>query len=455
MRVPYILLGLRLVRPLGLFSLVYAGVALAGYWLGIEALYRPLPNGPATHPLTAVCICLLGAGLQGWRPRRTAAWPLAAYLMVLIIGLSRLFEVATGATFLMSITPSQAVVEAAHAAGKSLAMGTNTASLCSLIALALILNQRHRTRAAQLLGFLALTIPLVSLTGYAYGLDHFYGQMALSTVIAGMPLALATLLTSSHRDILRAVLSPWLGGRIARLQILFAYLVPFLIGFGLLANTSDNANELFGLFLILVCSFTTCLVAVSAVIQEQVDRRRRSAERRLLLAASRDPLTNLANRRLLLEQARLEWERSLREDTALSVLMVDIDHFKQLNDSYGHAAGDQVLQGVAERLVETLRSQDLVARFGGEEFVILLPNTNLAGARQLAEKLRLRFDQLPIQTLPGLSLNVTVSIGCAERRTCRSFLALLDQADSALYQAKNAGRNQVHTAAPVLVCVPA
>jgi diguanylate cyclase (GGDEF)-like protein len=238
---------------------------------------------------------------------------------------------------------------------------------------------------------------------------------------------------------LRSILSPWVGGRIARVQILLGYIVPFLIGYCLILTIANNPTQQFGLFCVLISAFISMLVAFTAVIQEDVDRSRRSAERRLIQVATLDPLTNLPNRRRFFDHGQWLLERVRRTGEHLSVLMLDIDFFKRVNDEYGHPTGDLVLQQVAAVGRQTLRRQDFMARLGGEEFVILLPGSTLAGAMLLGEKLRAQIEASRFSD----GIRVTVSLGAVEYAGDESLRDLVARADVALYQAKRQGRNQV------------
>ncbi|MRR51720.1 MAG: GGDEF domain-containing protein [Rhodocyclaceae bacterium] len=444
MRFPHIRWALSLVPPLGLTSALFASLILAGYIADVEALYRPLSGGPATHPLTAVSLASLGIGLTFWRLRQPSVAALALAHGALAIAVLRLAELALDVDLLGVVTPFQTTL----AAGKPIRMGVNTALMTATLAAALIADIRHRLLAAQALAFVALGFPLVSITGYAYGVDKFHGQMALTTVVAALPVGFGVLFASSNRGILRSILSPWVGGRIARVQIVLGYLVPFVIGYLLILVATNNPRELFGLFVVMVSAFISGLVAFSAVMQERIDQIRRGAERRLRFAANRDPLTQLPNRRMLLDHAERELERAQRNGTPLSILMLDIDHFKQINDRFGHTVGDQVLQRIAELMRSVLRKQDLPARFGGEEFVVLLPDTDPDGAARLAEKLRQRIavESFPLLEGNPASLSISVSIGCADHAQGAKFHQALDRADAALYRAKAAGRNRVEMA---------
>ena len=171
---------------------------------------------------------------------------------------------------------------------------------------------------------------------------------------------------------------------------------------------------------------------------------------RLKYLSLTDPLTRVSNRRHFEQRLREEIVRSQRQSYPLACLYIDIDHFKRINDSLGHQEGDAVLCGVATRIKSELRLSDAIARFGGEEFVVLLINTHSAGAQQVAERIRTRIMGQPFQVRNGRDYNVTVSIGAAEMKPSPASQTteaiakdLLARADSALYRAKNAGRNRV------------
>jgi diguanylate cyclase (GGDEF)-like protein len=164
---------------------------------------------------------------------------------------------------------------------------------------------------------------------------------------------------------------------------------------------------------------------------------------RLEQAAQNDALTGLCNRRELMDRLEPEVATARRYDTALSLIMLDIDHFKRVNDSYGHQAGDDVLQALAKIMHNCLRISDLPARYGGEEFVIVCPHTDSHGARQIAERLRCTVEQASLTTRRG-DIRLTISVGVAEFRAQDSVDELISLADQALYRAKQDGRNRVY-----------
>ena len=161
--------------------------------------------------------------------------------------------------------------------------------------------------------------------------------------------------------------------------------------------------------------------------------------------SSRDALTGLANRRQFELTITGEIDRVARAGESALVLMADIDHFKRVNDTYGHPTGDQVLKVVAAALQDCVRPMDTVARYGGEEFAIILPNCPTAFGLTVAERIRAKVERRPVNVAPGVDVNVTISIGGAfAPQWVRSSAALwVERADRQLYLAKTQGRNRV------------
>ena len=166
--------------------------------------------------------------------------------------------------------------------------------------------------------------------------------------------------------------------------------------------------------------------------------------------ATVDDLTKLLNRRQFLASLEAEYRRSVLSNANLSVLMIEADNFKQINDRFkqindrhGHAAGDTVLHALAERCCSVLRKSDVVGRVGGEEFAILLPETDVDGAVEVAERLRAAIAAVGIPREEGVPLRVTVSIGVSTLAGNANLVTLMSQADDALYDAKHRGRNRV------------
>lgn len=186
------------------------------------------------------------------------------------------------------------------------------------------------------------------------------------------------------------------------------------------------------------------LLALALSYQFRVGQEERQRAERL---ARLDPLTQLNNRRAFYDITAPVWNIALRHHGALSVILLDIDHFKQINDAHGHACGDHVLQVVARTLSHTVREQDIIARWGGEEFIVLLPETAIEAAAALAERLRNALATLRLQH-EGKPLSLTASFGTAQREGHHLSLdMLISAADTGLYHAKDSGRNTVATPA--------
>ena len=193
--------------------------------------------------------------------------------------------------------------------------------------------------------------------------------------------------------------------------------------------------------------FATAVVngALRAICRAREVENTIAANEALDALAHRDPLTDLLNRRALAVQLHNELERVRRYDAPLSVLMLDLDHFKTVNDTYGHLVGDSVLAELGRVLLRGTRSVDIVARYGGEEFVIALPETTYDGAMAYAERLRERIEAHAFRSASAQPVSLTASIGIATFPApgVDGFETLLASADAALYRAKQEGRNRV------------
>ena len=170
---------------------------------------------------------------------------------------------------------------------------------------------------------------------------------------------------------------------------------------------------------------------------------RKNAQEALLQLSITDPLTGIFNRRQLFVLGENAFEQAIRYEHPLSILMLDVDHFKQVNDTYGHQKGDEVLVSLANIVKEKTRKADIFGRYGGEEFMIIMPNTDQEGAFAAAEHLREEVEKISLETEKGEIL-VTVSVGICQIQPDHEVLEqVINGADQALYSAKQAGRNQV------------
>ncbi|SAK81619.1 diguanylate cyclase [Caballeronia pedi] len=217
---------------------------------------------------------------------------------------------------------------------------------------------------------------------------------------------------------------------------------------GLMCLLLDAVQMTLGDPTVLVLAVALGAVAVFAswffafVLREQVGK-----ETKLRRLSTTDPLTGLANRRSLELHLAQEWDSARRRGSPLSVLFIDIDHFKRVNDTLGHAAGDEVLIAVAHGVRRVARrSVDFVSRYGGEEFVVVLHKMNTEGATAIAEAIRTEVQGLQLQHITGEYQCITASIGVATCEPGEDFapVHLVEAADAQMYAAKKAGRNRVH-----------
>jgi two-component system cell cycle response regulator len=190
-----------------------------------------------------------------------------------------------------------------------------------------------------------------------------------------------------------------------------------------------------------------------ARVKTQIRRKKyqdvlRSSYEQTVSRSITDALTNLYNRHFMDIHLENLVQQSQRHGKPFSLMLIDVDHFKPINDTYGHDVGDQVLQRLSRVIVKSIRTADMAARFGGEEFVVLLPETDLLSATVVTDRICKTVEMTPFRVEhPIGNLNMTVSIGAAQLRKGETASQLLKRADEALYKAKSSGRNQVQLAA--------
>lgn len=169
----------------------------------------------------------------------------------------------------------------------------------------------------------------------------------------------------------------------------------------------------------------------------------KGTERKLIEMATHDFLTGLLNRREMFTRLSVEVSRVNRTNEPLSVIMLDIDYFKNVNDTYGHATGDMVLKEIARRLRGGMRDYDLISRYGGEEFLVMAPETTIQRAHELAERLRMLVSESPLGVEAASPITITISAGVTQLVDGENVEAMISRADTALYHAKERGRDRV------------
>jgi len=204
------------------------------------------------------------------------------------------------------------------------------------------------------------------------------------------------------------------------------------------ANLHEYRGRILEVSVSTICDDDGAVIGKSALIRDITAQKELEAELRML--SNTDGLTGLYNRRFLDEAVEKELRRSIRYGTVLSILMFDVDHFKKFNDTYGHDHGDRVLQCIALIMREVSRNVDYPCRYGGEEFIVILPNTAKEGAMIFAERLRVRVAETPVD---GVSVNISIGVASLPGAEVKGGEDFIKVADGALYKAKDAGRNRV------------
>jgi diguanylate cyclase (GGDEF)-like protein len=237
----------------------------------------------------------------------------------------------------------------------------------------------------------------------------------------------------------------------APLLLLSGYSLRVNVLYLVLASATPHMLALFGFihgfqhnhYAVLIWPTTVTMMMAHFAFTQNYWRRYQS-ELALKHACDTDPLTQVANRRHFLPRLSHEISRAQRTHREVSLAMIDIDNFKRVNDRYGHPTGDLVICAVANVCRTVSRNMDVVARMGGEEFAVMLPETSLSDAKLLAERIRMAVENTTVISTDGEPCHVTVSIGVAQQAPDEASQEnLIRQADAALYKAKNAGRNRV------------
>jgi diguanylate cyclase (GGDEF)-like protein len=424
--------ALGLASLFALCSFLIAVFSLVAYRLALDDIIRPLPDGPAVHPVTSLSVMVLSVCvvLTIQRARRFVD---AACTAVVLGALLQLVFPGQTSRWLQEVNP--------FPAGPEAVVSTSTA-LCLLMLAASLLLRRYRDAAvSQMLSVLAYGAPAMALVGFVLGVQESHVSMPLTTVLMLIPLCVATALRTVYHGFLRALLGPARVSALARRHLALVMMAPYLLGLGLV-GIRPNAADASIVILIVASSQTVGLVvAFLALSFCNLERRSNVLQRRTETRAMRDGLTGAMNRASFTRHAHREIGQHRRVKSTVSLLFVDVDHFKRINDTYGHETGDRVLKRIIRLARGCLRRGDTVARWGGEEFVVLLPATDLNGALLIAEKIRYHIEDEHFAAL-ATGLQVTVSIGCVEMSSSEGFDELVARADRALYEAKHQGRNQ-------------
>ena len=423
-------------------ALTLAMICLAFLGLAINLLetLRLIPtvfDRAATHPLTAACLILLAVALfllpRGWRFRKLACW------LCFVAGAIAMTNMAVAA--LHAGTPRPVPLFRG-----SMSLDTSTAVV--LLALSTGLYGRlHRPAMACLAGF--LLIVLNSVTGLTFGVTYFGGQMAPLTLLSLCCAAVLAISINANQPLVRIILLTSEVGVRTRVMAAMGTFVPWAAGLFLYRvwGMPTTGFQMEAMMLSLIMG-STIIVAILSGYQHQVaDELRIAAERRLAEQAVTDGLTGLRNRSGLTQTLRRRIAELKSTGRQTGIVMLDLDHFKQINDTHGHDEGDRVLVSVARCVEPLLRQGDIFGRWGGEEFMLIADMRQTEELAMLVERLRAAIHDLSRQTgrhCDTGSFNISASFGIADMRPGdRNYNDAVKRADLALYAAKTGGRNRV------------
>ncbi|WP_417270037.1 GGDEF domain-containing protein [Celeribacter sp.] len=430
-------------------NLAYAGMvfALLGGVVNLAGIKAGLMGFEATsltHPLTLVCLLAIGFNLVFvQRPRHAPAW-LRLYTLVAIT----ICVVVVGVH--LSGAASRELGTTSVRMGRDFGMmGLDTAIIALLLLVSLLLRVHHLR-----LMFVAsaMSIELLALTTFAklYDLPMFGLDMSLFTFLSLVAFQLSVVATVSHKQPFAVILLPSTTGQTTRRILAGLLVISIACGVSVvffMRSFREEFNQLTGVAIVIALTTTVVLSAIQVILLAQTTHteavQRRIAKRRLERMAKTDMLTGVLNRHAGWDALSAYFDDFRTDDTPTSIAMIDIDHFKTVNDTHGHDIGDMVLKSFAATLHDHVGDNGIVCRWGGDEFIVILPDRLEDHAKDAIKEIRQILSQTTnIQVDDRSILNVTASIGASEFFADDSDPdAALRRADNALYEAKDAGRN--------------
>jgi diguanylate cyclase (GGDEF)-like protein len=419
-----------------------ACISLAGWILRIPVLTSIVPGLVSMKANTALAFLMLSGALCAAAEGRWPGWQRWLPVAAVVLSSSTLFEYVSG----ISLGIDQALFRDPVSSSHPGRMAAITSVNFLLLAAALLTPSSKRGNYIKEGLALLLTLSsTLAIVGYIYGVPAFYGAlgnsstaMALHTGASFLVLAIGFLLIPRQEGFVHVLRGPSIAAMAARYMLLPATLVPVVLG-GLFIRSRWNLGHPHLVMALSVVSDIVLLVALIWLFALMI--RRIERERALIQhQAETDQLTGIYNRRHFESSLDQEIERARRYGAPLSLLMIDVDNFKLLNDHYGHLVGDRLLYQLTRECESCLRASDVFCRYGGDEFVIIAPETTGQAAMALARRMRQNIDAMGLDGSPG---TVAISIGIAVwEESFKTKDDIIAATDSALYQAKSAGRGR-------------
>ncbi|HEX4853369.1 GGDEF domain-containing protein [Arenimonas sp.] len=445
---PRVVAGFRRVAiGAALFSMAVSAMVLLGWWLDSEAMKSVLPGQATMKINTAIGVGTCGLALLACQWPRTRGGPASGLLSlsVLALGLATMAQFAWGIDLgidtLFHEDPE--ALERGRIPGRMSELTTLAFALLGLAGLAHCSPRRLGLAQACALGVVLIALYAMSTYGYQMAsptsVTPFF-PVAIHTALVLLVLALGWLAARPEEGMMRVLSSGSFGGVLTRRALLPSLLIPSVLAFGaqwLQSNEVLTPQATLTLLAVASGGLVAWLVWSVGALLDRIEGERQLV-RGLREDAHTDALTGLGNRRAFQQAIEGMLLQRRERDSDFALLMIDIDHFKRYNDSHGHPAGDDVLRLVGVALQAALRPGDVAARFGGEEFAVLLPGIGGALAVKVAERIRRDLERTAWPYEP-----VTVSIGAAQATHDEEPAHLVARADAALYRAKREGRNRV------------
>ena len=419
-----------------------ACITLAGWIFGTPTLTSVVPGLVSMKANTAICFLLLSGALYAAAGCRGSRWQGWLAVAAAVLASLTLFEYISGTSLGIDEALFRDTGLSPHPGRMSPITAANFVLLASALLVPSFKRSDYLKEALALLLALSATFAIV---GYVYGVPALYGAvsssstaMALHTGVSFLLLAVGFLFVERETGFVRVFHGSSIASMVARYLVPVAFLVPVVLG-AIFIRTRWNLGHPHLVMALSVVSDIVLLVVLiwlfAAMIQ-RVETERALMQRQ----ADTDKLTGIYNRRHFETSLELEIQRARRYGAPLALLMIDVDNFKQLNDSCGHLVGDRMLYRLARECESCLRTSDIFCRYGGDEFVIIAPETSAQAAIAMARRMRQNIDAVRTdQSLGPLGISIGIAVWEDNFKTNDDFIAA---ADSALYQAKSAGRNR-------------
>jgi diguanylate cyclase (GGDEF)-like protein len=420
----------------------FASIALTGWTLQIPALTSVIPGLVSMKANTAICFLLLSGALYAAAECRWPRWQGWLAVAAAILASLTLFEYASGTSLGIDEALFRDLALSAHPGRMSPITAANFVLLASALLVPSFKCSAYLKEALALLLALSATFAIV---GYIYGVPVLYGAlsssstaMALHTGANFLLLAIGFLFVERETGFVRVFHGSSIASMVARYLVPVAFLVPVVLG-AIFIRTRWSLGHPHLVMALSVVSNIVLLVGLIWLLASMIQRI--EAERAAVQQqAETDKLTGIYNRRHFESSLEREIERARRYGSPLSLLMIDVDNFKQLNDTRGHLVGDRMLYRLARECESCLRISDVFCRYGGDEFVIIAPETSALAAMTMARRMRQNIDALGMdQSFGTLAISIGIALWQESLKTNDDFIAA---ADSALYQAESDGRNR-------------